>query len=127
MDYYTVIGTYAMYAYEAAAGVVFNEETMATNDVDLFLTAGKQMKFAELVTDQRRKGMKGNTGVHPNCRRTQFEKGSRPHTWLPVGSYRVVPGGSGHTTLILEKKVNDLPGPNKRAVAPGAPAGVGGR
>lgn len=53
MDYYTVIGTYAMYAYEAAAGVVFDESTMATNDVDLFYSAGKQMKFAEVVSGPR--------------------------------------------------------------------------
>ncbi|WP_431286032.1 GSU2403 family nucleotidyltransferase fold protein [Roseateles chitinivorans] len=49
MRYYTVIGTYAMYAYEAAAGVVFDEPTMATNDVDLFLTANAQMKFAQVI------------------------------------------------------------------------------
>ncbi|MDQ0028079.1 hypothetical protein J2X90_005932 [Variovorax paradoxus] len=53
MDYYTVIGTYAMYAYEAAAGVVFDETTMATNDVDLFYTANKQMKFAQVVSGHR--------------------------------------------------------------------------
>lgn len=53
MDYYTVIGTYAMYAYEAAAGVVFDEPTMATNDVDLFYTANKQMKFAQVVSGHR--------------------------------------------------------------------------
>lgn len=52
MDYYSVIGTYAMYAYEAAAGVVFDEPTMATNDVDLFLTAHTQMKFAQVADDQ---------------------------------------------------------------------------
>jgi hypothetical protein len=52
MDYYSVIGTYAMYAYEAAAGVVFDEPTMATNDVDLFLTANSQMKFAQVVDAQ---------------------------------------------------------------------------
>lgn len=49
MDCYTVIGTYAMYAYEAAAGVVFDEPTMATNDVDLFYTADTQMRLAALV------------------------------------------------------------------------------
>lgn len=49
MDYYTVIGTYAMYAYEATAGVVFDEPTMATNDVDLLYTADKQMKFAQIA------------------------------------------------------------------------------
>lgn len=56
------------------------------------------------------KGMKGL--CHEGCKPTQFKKGSRPHTWLPIGSVRVVPGGSAHTTWILEKKVNDLPGPN---------------
>lgn len=58
------------------------------------------------------KGVKGSTGVQPNCRATQFKKGHRPQTWVPVGSYRVVPGGSSRTTWILEKKVNELPGPN---------------
>lgn len=37
---------------------------------------------------------------------TRFQPGSRPHTWLPVGSYRVVTDGT------LEQKINDLPGPN---------------
>jgi len=53
MDYYTVIGTYAMYAYEAAAGVVFDEATLATNDVDLFYTANTRMKFAQVVVDRQ--------------------------------------------------------------------------
>ncbi len=52
------------------------------------------------------KGKPGSTGHHPNCRATQFQPGKRPHTWVPVGSYRVVPDGT------LERKVNDLPGPN---------------
>jgi hypothetical protein len=37
---------------------------------------------------------------------TQFKDGSRPHTWVPVGSYRI--NGDGY----LDRKVNDLPGPN---------------
>jgi hypothetical protein len=52
------------------------------------------------------KGKPGVTGTQEACRATQFKPGSRPHTWLPVGSYRVVPDGT------LEQKVNDLPGPN---------------
>ena len=36
---------------------------------------------------------------------TRFKPGARPHTWVPVGSYRVVEGQ-------LQRKVNDLPGPN---------------
>jgi hypothetical protein len=36
---------------------------------------------------------------------TQFKKGSRPHTWLPVGTYRINSDG------VLELKTNDEPGP----------------
>ena len=35
---------------------------------------------------------------------TRFKKGQRPHTWLPIGSYRVGTDGT------LEQKVTDLPG-----------------
>lgn len=52
------------------------------------------------------KGVKGSTGTHPNTRATQFKTGIKPHTWVPVGSYRLVEGP------VLEQKVNDLPGPN---------------
>ena len=37
---------------------------------------------------------------------TRFKPGTRPHTWVPVGSYRLVEGP------VLERKINDLPGPN---------------
>lgn len=49
-----------------------------------------------------------NTGLHVvmggRSAETRFKKGQRPHTWLPIGSYRV--GTDGH----LEQKVTDLPG-----------------
>ncbi len=50
------------------------------------------------------KGMKGLQfeGSKP----TQFKPGQKPHTWVPVGSYRITADGA------LEQKVNDLPGPN---------------
>jgi hypothetical protein len=50
------------------------------------------------------KGLPGSTGTQDGCRKNQFSAGNRPHTWVPVGSYRVVTGG------LLEVKVNDLPG-----------------
>lgn len=50
------------------------------------------------------KGVKGVVGVQEACRATQFKPGSRPHTWVPVGSYRISADGC------LEQKVNDLPG-----------------
>lgn len=45
MDYYTVIGTHALYAYEAAAGVTFDQASTATNDVDLLWHVENRVKF----------------------------------------------------------------------------------
>lgn len=39
--------------------------------------------------------------------KTQFKPGQRPHTWLPVGSFRVTVDGT------LEQKFSDTPGPPK--------------
>lgn len=49
------------------------------------------------------KGVKGIN--YEGCKVTQFKKGNRPHTWVPVGSYRV--NGDGY----LELKFSDEPGP----------------
>lgn len=49
MDFYRVIGTHALYAYEAAARVTFDAPTMATNDVDLLWDVQRRVKFLELM------------------------------------------------------------------------------
>lgn len=54
------------------------------------------------------KGKPGSTGLHPKCRPTQFTPGARPHTWVPVGSYRITRDGN------LEQKVHDLPGDHNK-------------
>lgn len=54
------------------------------------------------------KGTKGLVGVQPACRATQFKPGSRPHTWVPVGSFRVSADG------VLELKVHDEPGAHNK-------------
>jgi len=59
------------------------------------------------------KGKAGATGLHPNCKATQFKPGSKPHTWLPLGSYRTLEGGT-----ILERKISETPGPNHRRWTP---------
>ena len=51
------------------------------------------------------KGLRRPGFVAGDMARTQFKKGNRPHTWVPVGSYRVNPDGQ------LEVKLNDDPGP----------------
>lgn len=55
------------------------------------------------------KGKPGTTGLHDNCRATQFKPGQKPHTTAPIGAYRVnVTKGIPR----LEQKLNDKPGPN---------------
>ncbi len=45
-EYFTVIGTHALYAYEAAAGVRFGQqEALATRDIDLLWDTRKRLKF----------------------------------------------------------------------------------
>lgn len=53
------------------------------------------------------KGKAGTTGHHPNTRATQFKPGSRPHTWVPIGSFRVKDGN-------LEIKYSDDKGKSSR-------------
>lgn len=52
------------------------------------------------------KGVRGIVGVQEACRATQFKKGARPHTWVPIGSYRITSEG------VLEQKLTDEPGPS---------------
>lgn len=47
------------------------------------------------------KGLRGNTGTHANCQRTQFKPGALPHTWRPIGHERITRDG------VLEIKVRD--------------------
>jgi len=55
------------------------------------------------------KGTRGLSGTQEACRRTQFKAGSRPHNWVPVGSYRVTSQG------VLEVKYSESKGsPSQR-------------
>lgn len=55
------------------------------------------------------KGKPGTTGLHENCRATQFKPGQKPHTTQPVGSYRI---NKTKGIARLEQKTNERPGPN---------------
>lgn len=57
------------------------------------------------------KGKPGSCGTHPHCRATQFKPGMRPHTWVPIGSHRVVDG-------IVERKTSDEPGTHSKRWTP---------
>ena len=44
-DHFTVVGTYALYAYESAAGVRIAQSALATQDVDLLWDARRRVQF----------------------------------------------------------------------------------
>ena len=48
--YFTVVGTHALYAYEAAASVRFEAGALATQDVDLLWDARKRVQFASTMS-----------------------------------------------------------------------------
>ena len=45
-EHFRVVGTHALYAYEAAAGVRLNAETLATRDIDLLWDTRKRIIFS---------------------------------------------------------------------------------
>ncbi|MBI2311035.1 MAG: nucleotidyltransferase domain-containing protein [Betaproteobacteria bacterium] len=47
-----VVGTHALYAYEAAAGVLFQRELLATTDIDLLWDARTRLKLASGMTER---------------------------------------------------------------------------
>ena len=67
---------------------------------------GRHEKSREALAGGRgwNKGIKGSTGLHPNCQRTQFRKGhlggAAAERMVPVGTLRIAEGQ-------LQKKVND--------------------
>ena len=44
-EHFLVIGTHALYAYETMAGVMFPDDAMATQDIDLLFDTRKRLKF----------------------------------------------------------------------------------
>ena len=48
-EHIMVVGTHALYAYEASAGAQFDSEMLATADIDLLIDSRKQLKL--LITD----------------------------------------------------------------------------
>lgn len=51
-EYFTVVGTHALYAYEAAAGVhIQDADAFATQDIDLLLDTRKRLSFVTQMTN----------------------------------------------------------------------------
>lgn len=50
-EHFIVVGTHALYAYEAAAGIRFQERALATRDVDLLWDTRKRLQFVSQMKE----------------------------------------------------------------------------
>ncbi|NVM87598.1 hypothetical protein FHT32_001237 [Variovorax sp. SG517] len=104
----------AVYRMAKKLGLRKSAEFLAS-DMAGRIQRGKQ--DARMIANRFQPGqVPANKGKHMPTRgrmaETQFKPGQAPHTTLPVGSYRRVRGGSRNPHLVLEQKMNELPGPN---------------
>lgn len=67
--HFTVVGTHALYAYEAAAGVRFKPGTLATNDVDLLWDARSRVRFIADMGQTKTSMLRLLQTVDPSFRR----------------------------------------------------------
>ncbi len=49
-EHFRVVGTHALYAYEAEAGVMFDAATVATRDIDLLWDVSRRLQFATALS-----------------------------------------------------------------------------
>lgn len=49
-EHFRVVGTHALYAYESAAGVMFDDDTVATRDIDLLWDVRRRLAFATALS-----------------------------------------------------------------------------
>jgi hypothetical protein len=97
-EHYLVIGTHALYAYEAAAKVNFDQPTMATNDVDLLWDVQKRIAFGELMDAAQLSMVEVLQTADPTFTRMEDQKES-------------VMNGSGFYVDFLRRKEPGQPSP----------------
>lgn len=74
-EFFTVIGTHALYAYEARAGVRFGEtEAMATQDIDFLLDVRKRISFVTKMKHANTSMLKLIQKVDPSFRLREDQK-----------------------------------------------------
>lgn len=74
-EFFTVIGTHALYAYESRAGVLFGEtEAMATQDIDFLLDVRKRISFVTKMRHADTSMLKLLQKVDPSFRLREDQK-----------------------------------------------------
>ena len=95
-------------------GALFRRSPRAVGAMAGKLGLSKSEAFMQSHQSRFKKGLTPwNKGAQyqpgGRCAETQFKPGNRPHTWVPIGSYRIDKTGT------LQRKVSDDPGgPHKR-------------
>lgn len=96
-----------VYAKAGKLGLSKGEKFLATDRSGRIFKGGKLGLATQFKPGQvpANKGQHHPKGWAPGkMASTQFKAGNRPHTWVPIGSYRINADG------YLERKLNDLPG-----------------
>ena len=95
-------------------GALFERTARAINVQAVKLGLRKSQQFMDQHSTRFKPGLvPWNKGAEyqpgGRCAETQFRPGQRPHTWVPIGSYRLDKTGT------LQRKISDDPGgPHKR-------------
>lgn len=97
-----------IYRLAARMGVHKSRETIAARARELMAMPGHGSRASRFQPGHvpANKGLRRPGYAPGRMASTQFQRGNRPHTWVPVGSHRI--NGDGY----LDLKVNDLPGPS---------------
>ncbi|HZE90719.1 MAG TPA: GSU2403 family nucleotidyltransferase fold protein [Rhizobacter sp.] len=74
VEHFRIVGTHALYAYEAAAGVRFDAEALATRDIDLLWDVRKRVHFATQLAKVDTSLMNVLKKVDPTFRRRDGRK-----------------------------------------------------
>jgi len=99
-----------VYAKAGRLGLRKGPQFIASSASGRILKGGRLSQATQFQTGHApaNKGLRRPGFAPGNMASTQFKPGSKPHTWVPVGSLRINPDG------YLERKVHDEPGPNAR-------------
>lgn len=95
-----------------AAALVRTEHAVGMKARELGLYKSAAFMASEFSGRLKPGNVPANKGTHfhpgGRCAETQFKKGHKPHTTLPVGSYRINPDGH------LQQKVSEASGSNSK-------------
>lgn len=76
LDHYRVVGTYCLFAYEAAAKVSFEPAALATNDVDLLWDVQSRIRFVQRMSKPPRLMLDVLRTADPTFKRDESQKES---------------------------------------------------